>query len=109
MPCKVTVSGKEYKADHSPVAGGGLATDGIKPTVVGPSHDGDVRESAVVGCLAINIAFSLIASIPFVIGLETNNGVATLCYEIKEKHFPHVNHLSPLTSDFEAMPIPFFY
>lgn len=105
----MTVPGKEEKADHPPVAGGGLATDGIKPTLVGPPHDGDVRDPASVGCFVIYIAFSLIAPMSFVIGLETNNGVATLCCEIKEKHFPHLNHLPPLTSDLEAIPIPFFY
>lgn len=49
IPKKVTELGKEKNTDPSSVAGGGLATDGIKPTLVGTFHDGDVRESAKKG------------------------------------------------------------
>lgn len=106
---KVAEAAKEKKTDPPPVAGGGLATDVMKPTVALAGPEGDLRDTSLKGGETKNVSFPGMASIPVVIGLETNECLATLCALIREKSNPVSLSapLKPLASDLEAIHLSF--
>lgn len=65
-------------ADPTSFAGGGLATDIVKVTVVGAFHEGDPRDPHTGKVKAKKVPKAGAASITFVVGSEGLGNMATI-------------------------------